>query len=256
MRAVRCGACLGAILLISASCVNKGTPTPPSPTVSSVAFVSSTDVLKVQETFNFTASAAHSDGSSAQVTEWRSDTPAVATVDSVTGKVTGVGPGTASIIATHDGVSATKLLRVVPDFGGTWKGAFRVTGCTGSGRIADICDATALILGELEFQCSQTRDQATGTLKYGYTLEAILHPVGPVPVTGTIDAGGHLRLSGSSSNARGFNFLLRADGNDLYASSDHLHGTSKTEMWHPTLISGRVTFTHTITGKGLSKAGS
>ena len=186
MRAIHVGASLTAMLLVLASC-EKASPTPPSPTVTSIAFTSSTDVLKVKEAVTFIAAATLSDGTSAPVTDWRSDMPSVATVDAVTGKVTGVATGTATIVASHAGVSATKLIRVLPDFGGTWKGEYGVTSCSGFGpsRAAEICDYTALMVGQLTFDFGQNREQVTGTMDYGYFLSGKLHPVGPVSVPAT-----------------------------------------------------------------------
>lgn len=255
MRAICVRTFLAAMLLVSVSCeLNKGTPTPPSPTVTSITFSSWTDVLKVKEAATFTATATHSDNSSASVADWRSDMPTVATVDAVTGKVTGVSAGTATIVATHDGMSATRSIRVVPDFGGTWKGAFRVSSCSGSGRYAEVCGYVALMVGQLEFEFGQDREQVTGTMDYGYSLEGDLHAIGPVPVSGTINTGGHLKLTGAFTNSRQFDFVLRADGNDLYIVADRVLGTFTVDMTIPSNTGpSRVTFGHTISGDGLTK---
>jgi hypothetical protein len=247
MRAICLGPSLGAMLLVSVSCSSsKGTPTPPSPTVTSVTFSSSTDFLKVKETVTFAATARYSDGSSAPVTDWRSDAPSVATVDAATGKVTGVSAGMATIVATRDGMSATKPIRVVPDFAGTWKGGYTVTSCSGSTGVCRVGN-----VGPVEFEFSQNRENVSASIDYG-----LVFPGGDVyylsgRVSGTIDTSGHLKLTGAFTDPQGGSYTFSTDRNDLYILADRVLGTFTFDMSHPS--KGHETYGHTINGAGLTK---
>ncbi len=258
MRAIHFGLALAVMYFASVSCdLVKKSPTPPSPTVTSITFTASTDVLKVGEAVTFAATASHTDGSSAQVTEWRSDAPTVATVDAATGKVTGVGAGTTTIVAAHDGTSGTMSIKVVPDFGGTWQGEFRINNCSGSGPAMTVCTIAAKTVGQIEFRLTQNLDQVTGTLDYKYYLEDRWHPIGPVSVGGAIGSTGHLTLTGEYTNVNRFVFVLRADGSDFYLVADRMAGAFIVDMTipptgHMTEVS-YVTFGHTIWGSGLTK---
>jgi hypothetical protein len=250
------------MLLSSLSCVDKGSVLPPSPIVSSVTISSSTDLLKVRETMTFTATATLSDGSSAAVTDWRCDTPAVATVEATTGNVTGVGAGSATVVATHGGVSASKTVRVVPDFGGMWKGEFNMTSCSTSGdwatqKVLDRCN-TYTSVGPAQFEFDQNRELVTGRVGYGIFMfnewggHGVHNASGPV--AGTIDASGHLKLTGAFINpsCQSTN-TLTADGNDLYIVADRMVGVFKvdlTNFW----LTGRASLGFVIHGDGMTKS--
>ena len=83
---------------------NPAAPGCPPPVVT---FTSSTGHLKVHDAYTFSATAAHSDGTSAAVTQWSSNNTSVATVEATSGKVTAVSQGQATIIAEHDGDEQT-----------------------------------------------------------------------------------------------------------------------------------------------------
>ena len=190
----------GTAALVAASCGGNKTPTTPTPppvTVTTVTLSTSTDMLKVGERVTFAATALHSDGSNATVTDWSSDTPSVATVDAASGLVTGVSAGQATIIARHDGVTGTKLVRVVPDYQGTWSGTYRVTNCTDSGDFATFgwCSITLGLRGSITISLSQFRDSVTGTL----ALNEVTGPVsGPIAINGAITLSG-IAVSGDAS---------------------------------------------------------
>ena len=177
-----------------------GGPTTPSaqtPTLPGLSITPATDLIKIKASETFTANATFSDGSSRSVqATWGSDTPSVATIDS-TGRAMGVAPGLATIYADYQAMRATRLLRVVPDYQGTWQGDWSVTGCGDEGDWTGVCQLApngtvwALTLG-----ITQTRDSVTGTTDfYGDDLVNL-----PGPVSGTIGQSGHLVVSGTYTN--------------------------------------------------------
>jgi hypothetical protein len=260
MRAAFCvGASLAAVLLGSLSC-KKATPTPPSPTVVSITITPATDMLKVKETVTLAATARHSDGSDAPVTDWRSDTPGVATVDAATGKVAAVTAGAATIVATHDGMSATRPVRVVPDFAGSWFGGFEITACSATGVFATegVCQKGYYqtgTTGPLRLEdVTQDRDTVAGELEY----PVYAGPTGTVPiigtVRGTIGTSGHLTLTGALT--RGEATFALSDVTDLYIESDRMRGVFTLVVTESDLPpDSRVVLRHTISGSGLSKMG-
>lgn len=173
------------------------TPSAPTPTLPGLSITPATDLVKIKASETFMANATLSDGSSRSVqATWGSDTPSVATIDS-TGRATGVAPGLATIYADYQGMRATRLLRVVPDYQGTWQGDWSVTGCVDEGDWTGVCQLApngtvwALTLG-----ITQTRDSVTGTMdSYG---DNVAHT--PGPVSGTIRQSGHLVVSGTYTN--------------------------------------------------------
>ena len=166
-------------------------PTPPPATVTGLAITSSTDLLKISQAGTFVATATMSNGSTATVAAtWRTDNPAVATVDS-NGRVTGVGSGEASISAESNGVRATpRTVRVLPDYHGRWGGDWRVAGCTADGDWArtDICrKVPAGSLLSFALSLSQDRDNTSGNV----TLDDVAGPVqGPIRLDGQLNVAG------------------------------------------------------------------
>jgi hypothetical protein len=187
-------ACGGGNSPTSPSPVSTPAPAPapaPAPVVTAVSIAPATDLVKIKGTESFTASATYSDGTSRQVQPtWQSDNTAVAAVEAG-GRVTGIAPGHATIIARFEGHEATRLLRVVPDYEGQWNGLNRVTGCTDDGdwkRGGFCADLGIGDLFELTLGLAQNRDAVTGDADLGDW---------PGPVTGSIAVGGHLQLTGT-----------------------------------------------------------
>jgi Bacterial Ig-like domain (group 2) len=168
----------------------------PSPVITGLAISSSTDLLKINQSETFTVTATMSNGSTSTVTAtWRSETPAVATVDA-NGRVTGVGSGDTTISAEASGVHATpRTIRVLPDYQGRWSGDWRVAGCTTDGdwRRTDICrDVPIDSLLSFALTLTQDRDTASGNV----TLDDVAGPV-----QGPIRSGGHVNLAGAFTSA-------------------------------------------------------
>ena len=168
-------------------------PTTVTPTTVSVAISPSTDMLKIQGTETFAVTATMSDGTSRAVSgTWTSSAASVATVDS-SGKTTAVASGQATITVTYSGASATRTIRVVPDYQGGWTGDYTVLSCQDSGGFhqEDWCKAA---MGDpvvrVTMTLTQTRDTIAGTWTHKLMAGA---------VQGTIEADGTLALTGNGS---------------------------------------------------------
>ena len=112
-----------------------------------------------------------------------------ASIDS-NGRATGVASGQATIFADYQGLRGTRLLRVLPDYQGRWRGDWRVAACAEEGDWRGICrEFTNAALFALNLGLTQARDSVTGTTDFGDEL--------PGPVTGTIGMSGHLVVSGT-----------------------------------------------------------
>lgn len=179
-----------------ASCGGGGSSTGPTslptPTVSGLAIASSTDLLKINQTETFTATATMSNGSAASVAAtWRSDNPAVASVDA-NGRVAGVGSGETAISAESNGVRATpRSIRVLPDYQGRWTGDWRVAGCTADGDWArtDLCREVPVgSLLPFALALTQDRDSVVGNV----SLDDVTGPA-----QGTIRLEGQLGIAGT-----------------------------------------------------------
>jgi hypothetical protein len=100
------------------------------------------DPVRMGQTTQATGTATLSDGQTRAVTSgFRSDATGVATVTD-SGMVAAVGNGQATIYAVYEGIQGQDLIRVVPDYHGTWTGGLRVTACAQSGAwaTAKMCD--------------------------------------------------------------------------------------------------------------------
>ena len=157
-----------------------------------LVITSSTDLLKINQSATFTLMATMSDGSSGTVAgTWRSDSPAVATVDS-NGRVMGAGSGETAISAESNGLrAAPRTIRVLPDYQGRWSGDWRVGGCTTDGDWArtDICREVPVgMVLPFALALTQDRDTAAGNV----TLDDVVGPV-----LGSIRTGGQLGVTGA-----------------------------------------------------------
>jgi hypothetical protein len=188
------------LVVVLASCGGgrNGSPSNPTPlpTITGLGVTSSTDLLKISQSETFTLTAMMSDGSTRPVTgTWRSDSSAVATVDS-NGRVTGVSSGETAISAESGGSRATpRTIRVVPDYQGRWSGDWRVAGCSADGDWSrtDICRSVPVgALSPFALALTQDRDNAAGNV----TLDDVTGPA-----QGPIRPGGELTLAGAFTAA-------------------------------------------------------
>jgi len=104
-----------------------------------------------------------------------------------------VGTGTATIFVEMNGIRGTKLIRTLPNFGGSWGGEFRETACQSSGEFVHIqpCDSpwdlgttfTTLTL-------TQNGDSVSGSFRFGpYDVSGVVSPEGTLSLTGTTRNG-------------------------------------------------------------------
>ncbi|MEO8622607.1 MAG: Ig-like domain-containing protein, partial [bacterium] len=89
---------------------------PPTPVVTTVAVAPGTNTVEVGSSVTFDATVRDQSGNamSGQTISWTSGSPAVATINSASGVVTGVAAGTATITASVAGKSASATVTVVP----------------------------------------------------------------------------------------------------------------------------------------------
>jgi Bacterial Ig-like domain (group 2) len=192
-RAALCAVVWWAGTLIACSDGGNGGPgpTPPSQTPVSLAITPATDLIKIKGSETFTATVTYSNGTNGPAqAPWRSDAVSVATVDG-SGRATGQASGMATIVAEFQGLTGTRLLRVVPDYQGRWTGRYALTGCSDDGdwRAADFCRELDLSgLYDLSLDLTQTRDAVSGNANFD-------DPIGPIQ--GTIRTSGHLPLNGT-----------------------------------------------------------
>lgn len=164
-------------------------PTSPAATVVELTISPTTDFLKLKGTERFVANARLSSGAiEAVVPTWRSDASAV-TVDG-SGLATAAGIGTATITATYQDRSATRAIRVLPDYAGRWVGTFFVTSCQVEGGFrAEWCGPVLGASFPARLDIVQTRDVVSGT----WTLQE--DSTGTI--VGTIAGSGELSLTGT-----------------------------------------------------------
>jgi hypothetical protein len=152
-----------------------------------------TDLIKVGATETYSVVVNLSNGSTRPATApaWSSSDGAIATIDAG-GAARGMAAGSTSIGVAAENLSATRSLRVVPDYQGSWAGTYRVTSCahTGAFRAARACGDIVKTgdIGGIAVRFTQTRDTVSGTLGFGELLG---------DATGTIQQGGDLDLRSS-----------------------------------------------------------
>jgi len=173
-------------LALATGCGGGASSTPTAPAVPLVTriTVSGSDLLLVGSSETFTAAI---ESGNATVPRWTSDAPAVATVD-LSGRVTAVGLGTATISADTNGVRGTKSIRTLPNFAGSWKGVYQQMGCDADGEFVHMqaCDSF-WELGRGITRMTLTQDGATVSGAFD---------LGPYIVSGSVSPDGILSLTG------------------------------------------------------------
>jgi hypothetical protein len=203
-----------------AGCGHHGSMTP-SPTATSVAIHSSGPTLFLGANETFTATITFSDGSTAAVTAgtWSTDAGAIATVDS-TGKVTSHASGSVTVIVDASGVRGTKTIRVLPNYGGNWKGAYGIGNCRATGTLVFTCeDLDDTFPRQVTYVLTQTGDAVTGTWTMGFLSGTI---------TATVAGDGTLAFVSTASPA---------------GSTKHYTGTWHFSSTTDGVFSGTVDFT-------------
>jgi hypothetical protein len=223
---------IGAVAMIG--CGGGDTPTSPSAATSSVSSIAVTvnSPVKIAGTAQATGTASLSNGQIQSITSgWLSDQTGVATVTAA-GLVTGVGNGRATIYVVSGGKQGQQVIRVVPDYQGSWSGGIRVTSCSQTGAFAAInfcSDSPVNTVYSFGLSISQSGESLSGRLtedpfvfpgfttsigsdgsttfvstysEAGGTIESTvrINSTGPGNLTGTIDEV--WRVTGASGEGR------------------------------------------------------
>lgn len=183
------------VVPLVASC-NGGSP-PSAPTRSTPPSISitGTDLILVGSSETFTAL---SETGAALGGTWGTDAPTVAAVEAYTGRVTAVGTGTATIFVDAKGIRATKSIRTLPNFSGTWTGMYEETACAASGDFValGVCPTSEydFAIGQMKMTLTQTRDSVSGEVKLrGGTAS---------DVSGNISPEGTLTFTGAARDSK------------------------------------------------------
>jgi hypothetical protein len=166
-------------------------PSAPTPTVVALALSPATDLLKIKSTEKFAATATLTDGTPRSVlANWGSDAPGIAAAAG-DGTVTGVGSGEVTIFAEYEGLRATRRLRVVPEYAGSWIGTYRTTACVETGDwVFDSCGG---IDRARSFTLSLALLQTGATVSGGIRIYS---DIPSVQLSGSVATNGALDLSG------------------------------------------------------------
>jgi hypothetical protein len=143
----------------------------------------------------FSAFAVGADGNGAPVTAtWTTDSPAVATV-SPQGVATALSAGVATITAGYQGMQASRALRVIPSYAGSWVGGYRTTACSGTDPSFCIFNhAPGATTGGVAVFLTQLSDQVTG---FVFLDGANIPVTGVIAVTGELSLRGEVNSQGS-----------------------------------------------------------
>jgi len=177
---------VGIALFLTPGCGGDSSSGPATPSAVAPTITGTTDMVYIGQRVTFTAS-----GTSVT---WGGDSPSVATVDAATGVVTGIGTGRVTIWAENTGGRATRLLRVLPSYNGTWSGSYSLTGCQATGDFAAIGFCGVFFQGQIlniGFGVTQSRDQVTGTFSLGeiqgMLASSVVNEDGSLPLTGVVN---------------------------------------------------------------------
>ena len=177
-------------LAVAVGCGEDKNPNgPSSSTLASLSITPDTDLIKIKGTETFSVTATYSDGSTrTEQATWGTDNTGVATIDA-SGRASGVASGQATIFGDTQGQRATRLLRIVPDYGGRWRGDWRATGCAEDGDWRGACEVfPSGSLWFLALELTQTRDAVAGTTDFGDLAGAVNGSIrmdGPLVLGGT-----------------------------------------------------------------------
>lgn len=213
-----------------------GSGSSPSPTPQSLTITPGTTILKVDQTETFAGTVTLTNGQTQTVQPtWQSDNTTVLSFES--GAARGRSNGTATIIGTSQGLTATRLIRVATNYQGTWVGDYVVRGCDASGdfRSTGFCSTQDGFYGgqvlEVAFDLTQDRDDVTGEMFLG-GLEGTTR--------GRVEADGRLTGTGSLTFSEdGFVLVFTVNPLNVNADGNRLSGT----------------FTVTVTAAGASGQG-
>jgi hypothetical protein len=141
----------------------------------------------------------------------------------------------------HEGKQGQDLIRVVPDYHGTWDGGLRVTACADSGEWvqADMCDKFPVnFVSGYTLSLDQSGESLAATVSYG--------PAEFPTVTTQIQSDGKASFAPTLSMTEfGFTFTLEARCVINSLNIGELSGTVN-EIWRAPNISGEMRLAQTI----------
>lgn len=151
------------------------------------------------------ATATFSSGSTTPIASgFGTDTPSVATVSS-SGGVTGVSIGDVTIFVDYQGMRASKRVRVLPGYGGTFAGTYAVGTCVATGGFASPDPAehfcTEFTTGRqlsIAMQSAQSADLTTVTGQFALG-NAVGTGAGTISSTGTLTYSGAIAFAGDTT---------------------------------------------------------
>lgn len=182
------------LLTLATACDHKS-PTVPAPlmVVTSLAIEGAEAVL-TGVTATYSAKATLGDGTTQTgTTVWTSSNPEIAGVDAG-GRVEGRTHGSTTLTATYLGLSASKTVQVVNNFGGTWQGRYTIRSCDAPRNLCDYLEWDWWHFPmRLEIAHSGNhQDEISAVLKFSN-----LHF--SATVSGTVTSDGRLNLAGDSN---------------------------------------------------------
>lgn len=184
-------------------------PTSPTPTVGSVSIVPGTDWLTLGSETPFSAFVTMTSGVGQTMgASWQSSNASIAEV-SGRGVVRAMAPGRATITASASGASATRAIRVAPDFTGTWSGRAVVVSCVNV--VGTGCTEAPGMANNLGAVLSQSRELVSGMMQ----VRAIA-----VGVDGSLAESGSVTLNGTSEDRTSTGVDHRRTWKDLALTPD------------------------------------
>ena len=128
---------IAALLIACGDRTNPAAPSVPPLPAGANLVINGADYVLTGSTTAYTATVTLSDGSNRTVTPtWSSSAAEVATIDNA-GRLDGRTHGSTTLTATHDGRSASRIVQVVNNYGGSWSGRYIVRACHDSGIFTD-----------------------------------------------------------------------------------------------------------------------
>src|SRR5262245_62305689 len=225
--------------------------TPPAPTIASLT-ITGVDAVRTGFFFDYTATAAMSDGTTQTVTSsvtWSTSNGNVATVTGA-GRLSGQTHGSVSLNASYQGRTTSKSVNIVNNYGGTWTGTYVATACDSSGdfTLIEWCkgvNGTTFSFTAVLTQTGNDPRQVSGTVSNAFIRSA--------PVTGTVTADGRLNIgSDAIGTSRGVAFRFQLLGWETrLTSSAQMTGRTAVSL-SATGLSGNAYEEHNITNATLS----
>lgn len=228
------------VAFLAAGC---GSPTTTAPSPATLLTVSpGTNLLKIGATETFSAFAVSTDGSGAPVAAtWTTDNPAVAMV-TAQGLATAVSAGVATITGSYQGLTATRALRVIPWYAGSWAGGYRTTACSATIPSNCMYNHAPGATGVVGVFLTQVGDQVTGFVYLdGWTIRVS----GVVAITGELSLQGEVNVPGPPptfvvTRIENWTSSIDVASQMLIGRFTHVHAESAGGFDSPAPLSNRV----------------